>query len=64
MGKVTVYKTEADHDNHNDKLRGIDENVKKCIQELYNGGIMKPKQMTRALQTRNVKIPPIIQLKN
>jgi len=29
MGKVTVYKTEADHDNHNDKLRGIDENVKK-----------------------------------
>ncbi|CAF3998631.1 unnamed protein product, partial [Rotaria sp. Silwood2] len=50
--KVTIYKTEAEHDHHVDKVRGIDENVKKCIEELFNDGIMKPKQIIRALQAR------------
>ncbi|CAF4737801.1 unnamed protein product [Rotaria sp. Silwood2] len=34
--QVTVYKTEGEHDHHDEKVRGIDENVKKCIEELYN----------------------------
>ncbi|CAF4957039.1 unnamed protein product, partial [Rotaria sp. Silwood1] len=50
--KVTIYKTEAEHDHHVDKVRGIDENVNKCIEELYNDGIIKPKQIIRALQAR------------
>ncbi|CAF1370537.1 unnamed protein product [Rotaria sordida] len=51
--KITVYKTEVEHNNHHDKLRGVDENVKQCIQELYNDGVMKPKQIIRALRARN-----------
>ncbi|CAF1480218.1 unnamed protein product [Rotaria sp. Silwood1] len=62
--KVTIYKTEAEHDHHVDKVRGIDENVKKCIEELYNDGIMKPKQIIRALQARKVKMPTCTQLNN
>ncbi|CAF1533506.1 unnamed protein product [Rotaria sordida] len=50
--KVTIYKNEPEHDHHVDKVRGIDENVKKCIEELYNDGIMKPKQIIRPLQER------------
>ncbi|CAF3368236.1 unnamed protein product [Rotaria socialis] len=33
--KVTIYKTEAGHNHHIDTVRGIDENVKKCIEEFY-----------------------------
>ncbi|CAF3358563.1 unnamed protein product, partial [Rotaria socialis] len=33
--KVTIYKTEAEHNHHIDTVRGIDENVKKCIDEFY-----------------------------
>ncbi|CAF3879166.1 unnamed protein product [Rotaria sordida] len=62
--QVTVYKTEGEHDHHDEKVRGIDENVKKCIEELYNDGIMKPKQIIRALQTRKMKMPTLIQIKN
>ncbi|CAF1431807.1 unnamed protein product [Rotaria magnacalcarata] len=62
--KVTIYKTEAEHDHHVDKVRGIDENVKKCIEELFNDGIMKPKEIIRALQARKVKIPTYTQLNN
>ncbi|CAF1367392.1 unnamed protein product [Rotaria sordida] len=53
--KITVYKAEVEHNNHHDKLRGVDENVKQCIQELYNDGVMKPKQIIRALRARNYK---------
>ncbi|CAF1299447.1 unnamed protein product [Rotaria sordida] len=62
--QVTVYKTEGEHDHHDEKVRGIDENVKKCIEELYNDGIMKSKQIIRALQTRKMKMPTLIQIKN
>ncbi|CAF1454857.1 unnamed protein product, partial [Didymodactylos carnosus] len=50
--KVTVYKTEAAYNHHDDKVLGIDENVKKWIEELYNNPIMKPKQIIRARQSR------------
>ncbi|CAF2081129.1 unnamed protein product [Rotaria magnacalcarata] len=36
--KVTCYKTEAEHDHYDHKGRGIDGNVKKIIEELYNDG--------------------------
>ncbi|CAF2251995.1 unnamed protein product [Rotaria magnacalcarata] len=62
--KVTIYKNEAEYDHHVDKVRGIDESVKKCIEELYNDGIMKPKEIIRALQARKVKIPTYTQLNN
>ncbi len=58
--KVSLYKTEADHDHLDEGIRGIDDNVKKCIEELYNDGIMKPKQIIRALQARNLKMPTTI----
>jgi hypothetical protein len=29
------------------------DDLKKCIEELYSDGIMKPKQNIRALQARN-----------
>ncbi|CAF3230216.1 unnamed protein product [Rotaria sp. Silwood2] len=59
-----MYKTEAEHDHHVEKVRGIDKNVKKCIEELYNDGIMKPKQIIPALQARKVKMPAYTQLNN
>ncbi|CAF2949514.1 unnamed protein product [Rotaria sp. Silwood2] len=59
-----MYKTEAEHDHHVEKVRGIDKNVKKCIEELYNDGIMKPKQTIPALQARKVKMPAYTQLNN
>jgi len=62
--KVSVYKTEAEHDHDDDSSRGISENIKKCINELYMDGIMKSKQIIRALQARNVKTPTAIQIKN
>ncbi|CAF1173839.1 unnamed protein product [Didymodactylos carnosus] len=34
--KVTVYKTEADHDHHDDKCRGIDEKVSNVFDSSYN----------------------------
>ncbi|CAF4405991.1 unnamed protein product [Rotaria sp. Silwood2] len=55
-----MYKTEAEHDHHVEKVRGIDKNVKKCIEELYNDGIMKPKQTIPALQARKVKMPAFV----
>jgi len=62
--KVTVYKTEADHDHTNAEVRGIDKDVKQCIEELYNDGIMKPKLIMRALQSRQLKVPTYVQLNN
>ncbi|CAF1487839.1 unnamed protein product, partial [Rotaria sordida] len=53
---VTIYKTEADHDHRNNELCGIDENIKKIIEELYNDGIMRPKLIIRALQSRRIKV--------
>jgi hypothetical protein len=61
---VSLYKTEADHDHPDEKVRGIDDDVKKCIEELYTDGIMKPKQIIRALQTRNLNMLTTIQIKN
>jgi len=55
--KVTVYKTEADHDHTDAEIRGIDEDIKKCIEELYNDGITKLKLIVRVLQS--VKTVPI-----
>ena len=47
--QVTALKTEEDHDHdQNDSNRGIDSATKAIIQELYNDGIMKPKQILRA----------------
>ncbi|CAF4217556.1 unnamed protein product [Rotaria sp. Silwood2] len=62
--QVSVYKTEADHEHHEGNVRGIDENVKKCIEDLFNDGITKPKQIIRALQTRNFGLPSYVQIKN
>ncbi|CAF4140247.1 unnamed protein product [Rotaria sp. Silwood2] len=31
-GKVTIYQTETEHKHHNDKARGIDENVRNSLQ--------------------------------
>ncbi|CAF2936935.1 unnamed protein product, partial [Rotaria sp. Silwood2] len=62
--QVSVYKTEADHEHHEGNVRGIDENVKKCIEDLFNDGITKPKQIIRALQTRNFELPSYVQIKN
>ncbi len=36
--KVSLYKTEVDHDHDEEKVRGINDNVKKCIEELYTPG--------------------------
>jgi len=62
--KVTVYKTEADHDHTEGEIRGIDEDIKKCIEELYNDGITKPKLIIRVLQSRQLKVPAYAQLNN
>ncbi|CAF1531286.1 unnamed protein product, partial [Rotaria sordida] len=62
--QVSIYKTETDHDHHEGKVRGIDENVNKCIEDLFNDGITKPKQIIRALQTRNFELPSYVQIKN
>lgn len=63
--KVTALKTEEDHDHdQNDSTRGIDSDTKAIIQELYNDGIMKPKQILRALESKTIKVPTNVQLKN
>ncbi|CAF2373194.1 unnamed protein product [Rotaria sp. Silwood2] len=46
------------------EVLGIDTNVKRFIEELYDDGIMKPKPIIRALQSRPVKIPTYVQLNN
>ena len=62
--KVTCCKAETEHDHHDHKGRGIDENVKKVIEELYNDGVIKPKQIMRALEARKIKTPTYTQLNN
>ncbi|CAF1167498.1 unnamed protein product [Adineta ricciae] len=62
--KVSMYKTEDVHDHDEQEIRGINESVKRSIQELFNDGITKPKQIIRALQARNVTIPSLIKIKN
>ncbi|CAF3862535.1 unnamed protein product [Rotaria sp. Silwood1] len=62
--KVTMYKTEAEHDHVADDVHGIDLNVKQCIEELYKDGITKPKLILRALQSRQLKVPTYAQLNN
>jgi hypothetical protein len=37
--QVTVYRTDGDHDHHETEIRGIDKNIKQCIERLYNDGI-------------------------
>lgn len=61
--KVTCYKTEGEHDHVDNKL-GIHEATKKVIDELYNDGVMKPKQIIRALQARKIKTPTYAQMNN
>lgn len=62
--KVSMYKTELDHDHEERQVYGINENVKKCIDHLFNDGIMKPKQIIRALQARDIATPSFMQIKN
>ncbi|CAF2157720.1 unnamed protein product [Rotaria magnacalcarata] len=62
--QVSVYKTEYDHDHRGGKVRGIDQSVKKCIEDLFNDGITKPKQVIDALQTRTLELPSFVQIKN
>ncbi|CAF5004528.1 unnamed protein product, partial [Rotaria sp. Silwood1] len=63
--KVTYYKTEGEHDHDDDyKIRGIHETVKRVIDDLYDDGVMKPKQIIRALETRKIKTPTYTQLNN
>ena len=62
--KVTCYKTESEHDHHDHKGRAIDGNVKKVIEELYNDGVIKPKQIIRVLETRKIKTPTYTRLNN
>ncbi|CAF4632468.1 unnamed protein product [Rotaria sp. Silwood2] len=63
--KVTCYKTEGEHDHDDDdKTRGIHETVKRVIDELYDDGVMKPKQIIRALETRKIKTQTYTQLNN
>ena len=42
----------------------MDEDIKKCIEELYNDGITKPKLINRVLQSRQLKVPAYAQLNN
>ncbi|CAF1449502.1 unnamed protein product [Adineta ricciae] len=62
--KVTIYETETEHQHHQDEVRGIDESVRKVIEDLFNDGIKKPKLILRALESRKVKVPTSIQLNN
>ncbi|CAF4977631.1 unnamed protein product [Rotaria sp. Silwood1] len=62
--KVTMYRTEADHDHNDNEVHGIANDVKQCIEELYNDGIKKPKLIIRALQSRQLKVPTYAQLNN
>ena len=62
--KVTKYETEVGHEHHQDEPRGIDENVKKIIEDLFNDGVKKPKLILRALESRKVKVPTATQLNN
>ncbi|CAF2821308.1 unnamed protein product [Rotaria sp. Silwood2] len=63
-GKVTVYQKEAAHEHHNGSTRDIDENVKKCIENLFNDGIKKPKLIFRALQSRGINVPILGELEH
>ncbi len=60
--QVTIYKTEVEHSDCVEKVRCINRDVRKCVEALYNDGIMKPKQIIQALPTSGIKIPTIIQL--
>ncbi|CAF2911546.1 unnamed protein product [Rotaria sp. Silwood2] len=62
--KVTMYRTEADHDHYDNEAHGIAKDVKQCIEELCNDGIKKPKLIIRALQSRQLKVPTYAQLNN
>ena len=62
--QVTVFQTEAAHEHQNDSTRGIDENVKKVIENLFNDGIKKPKLIHRALQSKGINMPTLTQLNN
>ncbi|CAF4326134.1 unnamed protein product, partial [Rotaria sp. Silwood2] len=42
-----MYKTKLDHDHEERQVHGINENVKKSIDDLFNDGIMKLKQIIR-----------------
>jgi hypothetical protein len=64
MIKLPFIKAATEHDHHVDKVRGIDENIKKCIEELYNDGIAKPKEIIRTLKARKVTISTYTQLNN
>ncbi|CAF0964252.1 unnamed protein product [Adineta steineri] len=62
---VSMYKTEANHDHVEvEEVRGINEDIKRSIEELFNDGITKPKQIIRALQVRDITVPTIIKIKN
>jgi predicted DNA-binding antitoxin AbrB/MazE fold protein len=60
--QVTCYTTENDHEHDDDPIRGVNEKVKQVIVELYNDGVMKPKQIMRALEGRKIKTPTYRQL--
>ena len=62
--QVTIYKTEGDHDHHEDEIRGIGDDIKQCVEQLYNDGITKPKLILRVLQSRQLKVPSYAQLNN
>ena len=62
--KVTCYKTGAKHDHHDHRSRSIGANVKKVMEELYNDGVIKSKQIIRALETGKIKALTYTQLNN
>ena len=62
--KVTVYETESEHKHHDGVIRGIDQVVKNCIEDLFKDGVKKPKLIFRALQSRTMIVPTLAQLSN
>ena len=33
--QVTIYKTEGDHDHHEDEIRGIGDDIKQCVTNIF-----------------------------
>jgi len=63
---ITAFKTASEHDECTKifEIRGLSEDMKKQVRQMYDDGITKPKQIIRALQARKIQPPKKKQLTN
>ncbi|CAF3089120.1 unnamed protein product, partial [Rotaria sp. Silwood2] len=59
--QVTVYEIELEDEHYDSGIRGIDENVKKYKEDLFDNDIKKPKLIFRAFQSTKINVPKFAQ---